>query len=129
MGESGEESKLLGGPSNEQSSRKPARCYYFMLILVFFILFIDCVVSLGSFGVIQYKVNNFYKKDPLHPNVTFNTCILFGKFSRDLENGIHVVKLTNIGSCAFVLWGLISIMIVAFVWLVFSIVLVFIGKV
>lgn len=106
-------------------------CYFSMLIVVFFILFIVCVVALGGFGVTQYRVSNFVNEDI--PEVRVNVCILFGTFnsSRTLEDGTEVVfiNMTNIGSCAFALWGLISIMLVAFMWLISAFIQVFIGKV
>ena len=102
-----------------------ARCYYVFMFLVYLILFLVSVVALGSFGVIQHRVSRFYAG-----NKQYNSCILYGAFKGydvdDDGNKRAIVRLTNIGSCGFVLWGLISVVIVMFVWAVFSFLQIFI---
>lgn len=91
-------------------NKRPARCYYCFILVLFLMLFLDSTVSLGTFGAVQAEVNNFWSPK--------NSCILFGSFVT-----YGCVDLPNIGSCAFVLWGLVSVTIVAFLWLIYSSVL------
>ena len=102
-----------------------ARCYYVFMFLVYLILFLVSVVSLGSFGVTEHQVRGFYAGYK-----QYNSCILYGAFKGydvdDDGNRRVIVRLSNIGSCGFVLWGLISVMIVMFVWVVSSFLQIFI---
>ena len=93
-------------------NKRQARCYYCFKMAVFLVLFLDSVVSLGSFGVIQAKVSN------IRPRA--QSCILFG------SSGPHI-NLSTIGICAFILWGQISVTIVVFVWLIYYSVLCCLG--
>ena len=84
-----------------------------MMIVVYFALLLMAVVALGSFGAKQADIDKRTRDfDPDH------TCILFAKVNED-----NIVELNSPGLCGYVLWGLVSITIVAFVWLIFSIVL------
>ena len=88
-----------------------SRCYYFFILVVFLVLFLDNIVSLGSFGVIQAKLSG-----------SGDRCILFG-----VRPDEHNFILNKLGVCAFILWGQVSIIIVAFVWLIYSSVLLYLG--
>jgi hypothetical protein len=93
--------------------------------VIFFILLLISVISLGSFGVVQKKVHDFSNELP--PD---SKCILFGRFfekKKVNDKDRVVVKLPSLGPCGFALWGLVSIFIVAFVWFVYSIVMIAFG--
>ncbi len=95
-------------------NKTPARVYYIVLIVIFLALFLDSVISLGSFGVVQGRVNNL---------ASIPQCILFGTFIRfDQTLQLSIIDFSRIGSCAFVLWGQVSIVIVSFVWIGFCVV-------
>ena len=85
------------------------------------------VVALASFGIKQAQITKRQLELGLDRR---ETCILFAKFlGTRVEDGqtVYVIGLRSPGLCGYVLWGLISITIVAFVWLVYSIVLAVIG--
>ena len=115
MATNNEATSLVGSGSKETKKSKTARCYYCFMLVVFLVLFLDSVISLGIFGAIQAKVNNLRTSN--------NTCILFGTLATSTEDSVVCIDLPNVGSCAFVLWGLVSVTIVAFVWLIYFIVL------
>lgn len=95
-------------PNAPSRNKKPARFYYVLMVLVFMVLFLDSVISLGSLGVVQQRLHN------LSP---VSKCILFGSRGIDYDNDV-VIYLPNVGACAFVLWGQVSIVVVSFVWIV-----------
>ena len=97
-----------------QRRKGPARLYHGLLTVVFLVLFLDSIISLGTFGTVQAKLESLRRRSL----VPFGQCILFG--SRTEED---FIKLSQLGSCGFVLWGQVSIAIVAFVWIVVSIVM------
>ena len=94
------------------------------MIVAYFAVLIIAVVALGSFGKKQADISQRFHA----LGSTDNTCILFGTTTRyDSVNKVRYVKLHSAGLCGYVLWGLVSIAIVVFVWLVYSIVLTAIG--
>ena len=93
-----------------------------MMIVVYFALLLMAVVALGSFGAKQADIDKLTRD--INPD---HTCILFAKHLGTDENGIKRIRLNSPGLCGYVLWGLVSITIVAFVWLIFSVVLAAIG--
>ena len=95
-------------------SKTRARIYYFILLLVCIVLLLDSVISLGSFGVIQARVNNFRTE-------VNNTCILYGTYAGEFEDYV-AIDLSHIGSCAFVLWGQVTMVIIALGWMVFYVI-------
>ena len=115
-----ESSRLLKGQVPLKKN-PAARCYYVFMFLVYLTLFLVSVVSLGSFGVTEHKVSRFFAAYK-HTN----TCILFGIYKGRNLDGDILIRLTNVSSCGFVLWGLISVMIVMFVWVVSSFLQIFI---
>ena len=98
-----------------------AKVYFFILSIIFFVLLLGSIVSLGAFGVLQNRVAGFLDYLP-HGS----KCILFGKYYGDLD-GETLIKLSDLGGCGFTLWGQVSIVIVAFVWFVYSLVLICLG--
>ena len=113
-----EPSGLSKGLCKDIHKKSPAaRCYYVFNTLLYLTLFLVSVVALGSFGVIHHRVSRFY--------AGYKRCILYGAFEGREDDHV-IIRLTNIGSCGFVLWGLISVMIVMFVWAVFSFIQIFI---
>ena len=94
-------------------NKGPARCYFVMMAIVYFAFFVIAVVTLGSFGIKQAEITRYVHNlgyDDSH------TCILFVKN-----------EFSSQGVCGYVLWGLISITIVAVVWFIYSIVLAVFG--
>jgi len=106
---------LLGKPE-VMKNKSPARFYFSLLIFIFFALLLDSVVSLGTLGMIHHKITKFLGYDG---STSVNrTCILFAKYDNTAPTYPTEVVLSGVGLCAFVLWGQVSIVIVAFVWLV-----------
>ena len=111
-------------------NKGPARCYFVTMALVYLVLMFMVVVALGSFGIKQSEITR------RQINLGFDrhgsqTCILFAQYlrteTRDDGQVVHIKRLKPPGVCAYVLWGLISITIVAVVWFIYSIVLAVIG--
>ena len=100
-------------------NKGPARCYFMMMAIVYVTLALMAVVALGGFGIKQAEIARSVCCDPS------KTCILFAKLKN--VDGKAVIDFNLPGVCGYVLWGLISITIVAVVWLVYSIVLAIIG--
>ena len=103
-------------------NKGPARCYFVMMAVVYFALVLMAVVALGSFGIKQAEITR--RQLDLGYGHS-QTCILFAD-SETMDNVVYVT-LKPPGVCGYVLWGLISITIVAVVWFVYSIVLAVIG--
>ena len=120
---------INGAPFAEPISRnkRPARCYFMMMAVIYLGLLIVAVVALAHFGIREAEINRLkseHKLAVLHPR---QTCILFAKHLEDDVSNKYIIDLHSSGLCGFVLWGLISITIVAFVWLVYNVVLAAIG--
>jgi hypothetical protein len=109
-------------------NKGPARCYFVMMAVIYLVLLLMAVVALGSFGIKQSEITRRQIKLGLDRS---QTCILFAQFQRTTttKDGqtVHIKKLQPPGVCGYVLWGLISITIVAFVWFIYSIVLAVMG--
>ena len=103
-------------PPTKARSKAQSRCYNISFIAVYFVLLIPAVVALGSFGTKQNELTSQLRKSGFS---TADSCILFIDQN---ENELHSNKL-----CGYVFWGLTSIIIVAFVWLINSIVQAAIG--
>ena len=117
------ESPTAPAPLPVSRNKGPARCYFVMMAVVYFALVLMAVVALGSFGIKQAEITRRELNLGIDPS---KTCILFAKFLETrMENDktVYVIELKSPGLCGYVLWGLISITIVAVVWLVYSIVL------
>ena len=111
-------------PTLPTRNRGPSRCYNFTLIVAYFVVLIIAVVALGSFGKKQADISQRFHEF----GYTDKTCILFGTtISYDTANKVRYVDLHPAGLCGYVLWGLVSVAIVIFVWLVYSIVQTAIG--
>ncbi len=121
-----EDTALLGSSSSarqmdhvqhqQQRNKKPARVFYVLLTIVFMVLFLDSVVSLGCFGMVQRELHNFQPQ----LQADGSQCILFGSLGRQ-QNGDPGIYLPRIGTCVFVLWGQVSIVILSFVWIVYCV--------
>ena len=110
-------------PLPVRRNKGPARCYFVMMAVVYFALVLMAVVALASFGIKQAKITR--RQLDLGYGHS-QTCILFAdSMVRDSES--VYITLKPPGVCGYVLWGLISITIVAVVWFVYSIVLAAIG--
>ena len=108
-------------------NKGPARCYFVMMAVVYLVLMFMAVVALGSFGIKQSEITRRQINLGLDRS---QTCILFVQYlGPDTKDGqvVHIKRLKPAGVCAYVLWGLISITIVAVVWFIYSIVLAVIG--
>ena len=109
-------------------NKGPARCYFVMMAVVYLVLMFMAVVALGSFGIKQSEITRRQINLGLDRS---QTCILFAQYlrteTRDDGQVVHIKRLKPPGVCGYVLWGLISITIVAVVWFIYSIVLAVIG--
>ena len=115
MDDDGSSSSLLGKskkPGGADRSKGPGRFHFSVCSIFFLVLLLVTVISLGTFGVMQRRITNF------EPNKS--QCILFA--SKAGMKDEHTVLLhLSVGVCGFTLWGQVSLVIVAFVWLVYSI--------
>ena len=104
-------------------NKGPSRCYNLSFVLVYSALLIMAVVALGSFGAKQAEIT-----DRMHKlNYSGPSCILFSTYNRTINQSIIVINFHSYGVCGFVFWGLTSVIIVVFVWVVNSIVQAIIG--
>ena len=101
-------------------NKTPSRCYNGWFIVVYFVLLLMAVVALGSFGAKQADINAVLRKR-FFP--TSQSCILFTSY----DESFGALFFHANGPCGYVFYGLVSITIVAFVWLVGSIVQTAIG--
>ena len=104
-----------------QRRKGSAKCYYLTSAVVYFVLVLDSIISLGAFGVMQKRVADFTDDLPQG-----SRCILFGEYY-DKIGDLTIIKLSGLGVCVFTLWGQVSIAVLTFVWLVYRIILIFIG--
>ena len=104
--------------------RGPSRCYNVMMIVVYFAMLIMAVVALGTFGVTEARINH---RTRVLGNSSARSCILFSDFAYTDTEGVVHIYLNSSGLCGYVLWGLISVTIVVFIWLIYSIVQAVIG--
>ena len=116
----------ISGPTTSQTRRNkgPSRCYNASFIVVYFVLLIVAVVALGSFGRKEAEIIARSRKEH---NTTAYSCILFTKYHGTNASGVRFVHLHTSGLCGYVFWGLTSITVVAFVWLIYSVVQAAIG--
>ena len=113
MDNDGSSTSLLGKNKRLGSASGPGRFHFSVCSVFFLVLLLVTVISLGTFGVIQRRITN------LEPNNS-QQCILFARYA-GMKDGYTVLRLSALGVCGFTLWGQISLVIVAFVWLVYSI--------
>ena len=115
-------------PIQPTRNKGPSRCYNLSFVLIYSALLILAVVTLGTFGAKHAQIAE-------RENKRFNTstapsCILFSTYnSTNVSNGVSeiFINLHSNGGCGYVFWGLTSVCIVAFVWVVNSIVQAIIG--
>ena len=108
-------------------NKRSARCYYMTMAVVYLVLLVGAVVALANFGIRQAEINQMKDKFyfQYHPQ---KTCILFAEHTDDVsQSNRFITALHSTALCGYVLWGLISVTIVAFVWLVYNVVLAAIG--
>lgn len=117
-----------------QRSKRPARCYFMTMAVNYLVLLIVAVITLASFEIKESEIRRLknslvlVKLIEMHTTITTQTCILFAPHEDVLDNRYRVISaLMPHGLCVFVLWGLISISIVALVWLIYNVVLAAIG--
>ena len=102
-----------------QRNKRPARCFFMTMAVIYLMLLIVAVVALASFEIKESEIRRLSID-------TSQTCILFAP--HEDEYGYRFISaLKPPGLCVFVLWGLISITIVALVWLIYNVVLAAIG--
>ena len=103
-------------PPTRARSKAQSRCYNISFVAVYTVLLIMAVVALGSFGIKQNEISSQLKKSNF-----VDLCVLF--ITKDKDNILH----SNVKVCGYVFWGLTSITVVAFVWLIYSILQAAIG--
>ena len=102
-------------------NKGPSRCYNATMIVVYFVLLIITVVALGTYGV---KEGEFIKFVHRQNNATDLSCVLYSTYAGQDKDGNEP---HSSGLCGYVFWGLTSVTIVVFVWLVNSIFQTFLG--
>lgn len=113
MDNDGSSTSLLGKNKRLGSASGPGRFHFSVCSVFFLVLLLVTVISLGTFEVIQRRITN------LEPNNS-QQCILFARYA-GMKDGYTVLRLSALGVCGFTLWGQVSLVLVAFVWLVYSI--------
>ena len=111
-------------------NKRSARCYFMTMAAVYLVLLIMAVVALANFGIREAEINRLKSQNKLAVHHPEQTCILFAKHIDDPDDQYSNKIITELHSsalCGYVLWGLISITIVAFVWLIYNVVLAAIG--
>lgn len=112
-------------PSYKPHKRRKtgSRVYYTVVLLWVFLLLLLAGISLGSFGLRQSKITNFYSNDA----DSKGHCILYVSLGSVDGSLINLNFLENFGLCAFVFWGLASLNIVAFSFIIYLVVLIVVG--
>ena len=118
------ESRVTEALPVAQRNKRPARCFFMTMAVIYLMLLIVAAVALASFEIKESELRRL--KDSLLIIDTSQTCILFAPHFDGMSARL-VSALKPPGLCVFVLWGLISIAIVALVWLVYNVVLAAIG--
>ena len=119
---------LVPSPAAPKSSKVLSQCYNATFIVVYIVLLMMAVVALGTFGAKHAQIAERMNK--ISNTSTAPSCILFSTYnSTNVLNGVSVIviNLHSNGLCGYVFWGLTSLCIVAFVWVVNSIVQAIIG--
>ena len=113
--------------NEDTSSYKPPRSktgprvYYVVLMCWVFLLLLLAAIALGSFGRKQNEITSSYK----NYSSSHGHCILFVSYGG--KNGNQTLFPENYGVCGFVFWGLASLAIVGFSFLVYLVVLTVFG--
>ena len=89
-----------------------------MSAIVFSVFLLINVIALGAFSVIQKRVADFSSLLGQGPK-----CILFSQFRGLTSNTTISLEYSDVSVCGFVLCGLVSLTLVALLWLIYSIVL------
>lgn len=105
-----------------------ARVHYGVLAAAYIVLLVVALVALGSFGAIEALVRDFQNRYFPSPESSESNCILYVTFTGQEVGPVRIIRLGSTGSCGFVLWGQASALIVVAVWLVYSIVLLVLGR-
>lgn len=101
----------------ECCKRWSARLYYVLLAVVYLVILIIELVTLGTFGVEFTRTNSLYTTDPV--------CVLYGSATE--TNEVNVL-LNNNASCGFTFWGIVTVVLVLLVWTGLHIVMALCGK-
>ena len=113
-------------PIQPTRNKGPSRCYNLSFVLVYSALLTMAVVTLGTFGAKHAQIAE--RENKISNTSTAPSCILFSTYNRtNASNGVIFINLHSNGVCGYVFWGLTSVCIVAFVWVVNSIVQAIIG--
>ena len=105
-------------------SKTGARVYYTVVLLWVFLLLLLAGISLGSFGLRQSKITNFYRN---HSGSHGHCCILYVNFGYVNGSKTYLHFPSNFGLCTFVFWGLASLNIVASSFIIYLVVLIVLG--
>ena len=107
-----EEDEHQDQPPVSSKKRGASRLYFVVVSVMFAVLLLISVISLGSFAAKHAEISDSTSGGR-------HSCVLFGRNS-PLELGLN-------GYCAFVLWGQVTLIVVFLVWLIYSIVLTIVG--
>ncbi len=109
-------------------NKKPTRFYHGFITLVMCLFLLLCAIALGSFGEFQRQLSGFYVGDEYKGR---GLCILFAKSQALSEPGKDgakwLIDYRSYGPCIFIFWGLVSGTLLAFILLVYEIVMVIIA--
>lgn len=106
----------------ECCKRPGQRIYYFVMVVIFTVILVIQLVTLGTFGVQFSRTRSFWSKNNLGPTAV---CVLYGDKGTDI---MYNPILSNNASCGFTLWGLVTVIIVLIIWIVFHVIMGLIGR-
>lgn len=95
------------------------------MTVVYFAILIMAVVALGTF---RAKVSQIVDRVRVVNNSTANSCIIFASYAGMNEKGDVLLHFHSSGPCDFVFLGLVSVTIVVFGYLVYSLIQAAIGR-
>lgn len=104
-------------------ARWQQRLYYSIISAILMLILFIQLVTLGTFGV-QFSSTNSYWSQQVESGGT--VCVLYGDEPKDLEANIALP--TSAGACGFVLWAIVTTILISIVWIVVQVFMAIIGK-
>ncbi len=105
---SGEDEGVVAPVKRQSRNKTGSRVYYTVLLLWVSVLLLLASISLGSFGLRQNRITNFYNNNSRNGG---RHCILYVNYQNGAVTYLKFSK--DFGVCGFVFWGLTSLLIVA----------------
>ncbi len=97
--------------------------YYLIISVLLTLILLLQLVSLGTFGVQFSSTSSFWKEYVDSSAAT--VCVLYGTTPGE---GANIALPASAAACGFVLWAIITIILVLLMWIVVQVVMAIIGK-